>query len=187
MNDRDRWDRKYADREFAADLKPSAWLVENVPARPGRALDLATGLGDNAVWLATRGWQVTAIDISPVGLSHARRLAGIHGVEVHWIEADLTRDALPDQQFDLILVTQYLQREKLPLEIVESLAPGGWLIYETFTLDQMDQPANHLKNPDYLLRPNELLEMFKALRIRQYRDAIVNGSAVASLVAERFV
>ncbi len=185
MNDRERWDRKYADREVSADLKPNGWLVANVPARPGRALDLATGLGHNAVWLATCGWQVTAIEVSPVALGHARKLAGIHGVEVQWIEADLTRDSLPDQQFDLIVVTQYLQREKLPLEIVESLTPGGWLIYETFTLEQLQQPGNHLKNPDYLLRPNELLEMFKALRIRRYRDAIVDGSAVASLVAER--
>ncbi len=151
----------------------------------GRALDLATGLGSSAIELARRGWTVTAIDISEVGIGIASESAERLGVHVDWIIADLDDFRLPAERFEVITVFNYLDREKLPGEIARSLRPGGMLLYETYTLDQLKIPGNHMKNPDYLLRPGELLMMFPGLRVRAYRDISQPDRAVASLAAEK--
>lgn len=150
-----------------------------------RALDLATGLGSSAIELARRGWTVTAIDISEVGVGIASEFAARLGVHVDWIIADLDQFHLPPERFEVITVFNYLARTKLPDEIVRSLRPGGMLLFETYTLDQLKVPGNHLKNADYLLRPGELLMMFPGLRVRAYRDINLADRAVASLAAEK--
>jgi 2-polyprenyl-3-methyl-5-hydroxy-6-metoxy-1,4-benzoquinol methylase len=168
------------------ELEPTPWLVENVPpCQQGRALDVATGLGHNAVWLATQGWEVTGIDISEIGLGHARHLAELRQMRVNWVQADLTSITDLEGEYELIVVTNYLQRERLPEQIMRALAPGGILLFETFTIDQLSMPGSHVRNPNYMLHPNELLRMFSSLRVRRYRDTVVNGGAVASLAAEK--
>src|SRR5262249_56447890 len=72
--------------------------------RPGRALDLATGEGRNAVWLAEQGWQVTAVDYSAVGLAKGGQLAEARGVSVDWVAADLLEYQPTPKAFDLVLV-----------------------------------------------------------------------------------
>jgi len=185
MTDRERWNAKYAVADGNEKLRPNDWLVRHVPAQPGRALDLACGLGHDAVWLATRGWNVTAIDVSDVALARAAELARHHDVTIDWRCEDLTAISLPPDTFDLVVVFQFLHRQHLPEQIVQSLAPRGVLVYETFTLDQLHVPGTHLKNPDYLLGPNELLDMFRPLRVRHYRAVRLEEKAVAGLVGER--
>lgn len=151
----------------------------------GRAVDLATGTGSSAIELARRGWTVTAIDISEVGIGIAAKPAKRLGIHIDWIIADLDDFRLPPEQFDVITVFNYLDRDELPGNIVRSLPPGGMLLFETYTLGQLQVPGNHLKNPDFLLRPGELLMMFPGLRVRAYRDISQADRAVASLVAEK--
>ena len=185
-NDRRRWDKKYAKRSVSDELAANDWLLQHIDSLPpGRALDLATGLGHSAIVLARSGWDVTAIDISMEGLQRAVALAARLETQVSWIAADLDSYPLPHARFDLITMFHYLARDVLPAQIVDALRPGGVLVYETFTLDQLHVPGNHLTNPNFLLRPGELLTMFAGLRTRHHRDVILPDRAVASLVAEK--
>ena len=88
--DRERWNARYASGEYAARTYPSALLAawtDRLP--PGRALDVACGLGRNAIHLAAHGYAVDAMDISDIALAGARERADAAGVTVNWIEADL--------------------------------------------------------------------------------------------------
>jgi len=134
---------------------PSLWLQAYAAhIRPhGRVLDVAAGKGRNARWLAQQGFQVEAVDRNPEAL---QAMQGIDGITVR--EADLERDAWPyaDQQFDAIVVCRYLHR---PLfnAFIDSLAPDGLLIYETFMQGQ--EIYGKPSNPDFLLKTDELLEL----------------------------
>ena len=184
--EREKWNDRYARRVVAPELDPAPWLVENLRlARQGRALDLASGLGDQALYLAYQGWQVEAIDISEVGPGRARQRERRAGLRVAWIVADLTTFVLPSDRYDLITCFYYLQREGLAEQIGRALRPGGILIFETFTHDQLAMPNSQIKNPEHTLRPGELLRLFPGLRVRRYRDELVDGRAVAGLVAEK--
>lgn len=107
--DRTTWDRRYAGSELVWTAAANRSLVTEVGAlAPARALDLACGEGRNAIWLAERGWQVTGVDFSTVGLHKAKQLADARGVSAEWVAADLN-DYQPDPQaFELVIVL-YLQ------------------------------------------------------------------------------
>jgi SAM-dependent methyltransferase len=136
--------------------QPSAWMCRFVPLIKlnGRVLDLACGAGRNARRLAAQGFMVEAVD------RDATALQSIHGLaNITTRVADLENAPWPYgvQQFDAIVVCRYLHRPLLPL-LASSLAPQGVLIYETFMQGQ--EAYGRPQNPDFLLRPNELLEVF---------------------------
>ena len=128
--DSDVWNRRYADREFVWTSKPNRFLVAEAAALPaGRALDVACGEGRNAVWLAERGWRVTGVDFSRVGLEKARALARARGVRAEWVAADLLDYTPEPRAFDLVLVF-YLQvpaaeRRSIVRAAAGAVAPGG--------------------------------------------------------------
>lgn len=130
-------------------------------------LDVACGPGRHVRWLAARGARVTAVDRDAMALEALRALPN---VEV--IAADVEAGAwpLPGRQFDAVVVTNYLWRALLPT-IVDSVAEGGVLIYETFARgnETIGRPAN----PDFLLAPGELLRAAAALRVIGYEDGFV--------------
>src|SRR5262245_23284078 len=170
LDDRARWDKKHAAEQ--AMQKPSSFLKEifeadSWPLPKGRALDIATGKGRNAIFLAERGFQVVGIDISPVGLEMARRTAQEKCLAIDWQEADLECVELPKEHYDLVVNLNYLQRSLVP-QIKNTLKPGGWVIFETYLTDQskIGDPIN----PDYLLLHNELLHFFRDFRILYYRE-----------------
>ncbi|MEY4754529.1 MAG: hypothetical protein RJA44_2204 [Pseudomonadota bacterium] len=138
----------------------SAWVARWQALLPpgGRALDLACGAGRHVAWLAAQGLQVTAVDRDPAALQALRQLAVEHPGRIEVLAADLEGASwpLPGQQFDLVLVTNYLWRPLLPT-IATSVAPGGLLIYETFALGQ--EQLGRPRNPDFLLRRGELLDV----------------------------
>ena len=149
---------------------PSAWVVRWTADLAGgtSVLDVACGAGRHARLLAARGCKVTAVD-------RDRSLA--HGLasepNVQFIEADLEAAAWPfaDWQFDAIVVTNYLYRPLFPA-LKSALAPGGLLIYETFAAG--NAAFGRPSNPDYLLRPRELLEVFGSdMRVLAFEDGFV--------------
>ena len=184
--DRDRWDAKYAGRPLPGDIAPDAWLVEQAaPLRPGRALELACGLGRNSIWLAQQGWHVTGVDVSRVGLGLAERIAHDHGVQVEWIAADLD-DFVPEAAaFELVIVFRFLDRVRLPKLIEQALRPGGRLIYETYTTQHLTRPDSHMKNPDFALAPGELPRLYAGLNVLSYAECSLADRDVARLVAEK--
>ncbi|WP_247731411.1 class I SAM-dependent methyltransferase [Halovivax limisalsi] len=96
---------------------------------PGRALDVATGRGRNAIFLAERGWTVDAIDISRAMLDPARERASARGVSVEWILADADRYCVRSATYDLVAISFFDARDRLD-GIVDGLRPGGALCYE---------------------------------------------------------
>jgi len=130
--DRDAWNERYSGKELVWGAGPNRFVAEafaEAPAR-GRALDLACGEGRNAVALAAWGWQVTAVDFSPVALARGQRLADERGVEVTWVEADLGA-GLPPGAFELVLLS-YVHLPPQPwaqllARAAAALAPGGEL------------------------------------------------------------
>jgi len=189
LDDRARWDEKHAAE--GATLKPSGFLKEifeadSWPLPKGRALDIAAGKGRNAIFLAERGFQVMAIDISPVALDMARRAAKEKSLIIDWQEADLERIELPAAHYDLVLNFNYLQRS-LVGQIKKTLKPSGWVIFETYLMDQSQ--VGGLINPDYLLRHNELLDFFLDFRVLYYREGKFaqsgGGAFRAALLAQK--
>jgi SAM-dependent methyltransferase len=135
---------------------PSAWVGRFLPLvrRGGSVLDLACGYGRHARLLEAGGWRVTAVDRDTAALA---ALAGRAGIET--LAADLEAGPWPlaGRRFDAIVVTNYLHRPLFPV-LADALAEGGVLLYETFM--QGNARFGRPSNPDFLLRPGELLEAF---------------------------
>lgn len=127
-DERERWDATYRERGPIA-RAPSAVLTALSPWLPvrGRALDVGGGDGRHASWLAERGLDVTIVDVSPVGLAHARALAATAGRDVATVAADLDVDPLPAGPWDVIVQFHYLNRALFPA-YRDALAPGGVLV-----------------------------------------------------------
>lgn len=185
--DRRHWEEKYATPEFIGGVRPCAFLAEHLTLIPrGRALDIATGEGRNAIFLAQNGFAVEGIDISYAALHKAKVWANQKGVPLTLIQADLTQFCLPPNRYDLIVNVNYLQRSLVP-QIKVSLKPRGMVLFETLLIDQA--AIGHPRNPEHLLRHNELLDLFRNFRVLRYREGEVTEEGkrayLASLLAER--
>jgi SAM-dependent methyltransferase len=134
------WDERYGAAHQIWSGEPNGALVtETAGLNPGRALDVGCGEGADAVWLALRGWQVTALDVSRVAIDRATSLARDAGVEVTWMHAGLIEAALPAGAFDLVSA-QYPALRKEPGAVAERtlldlVAPGGTLLVVHHALD----------------------------------------------------
>ena len=185
-DDRRRWDDKYGTRAVPDELTVDTWLLEQSHFLPvGRALELACGLGQNAISLAIEGWQVDAVDISPVGLKLAAELASRKSVDVNWTVADLDEFQPAAGAYDLVCVFRFLDRPRLPAAIEAALAPGGTLLYETFTQNHLNRPGSHMRNPDFALAPGELPRLFPGLTVIEYSELELPDRSVARLVARK--
>lgn len=126
------WDDRYREKPLLWSAGPNRFVEEELAGlEPGTALDVASGEGRNAVWLASRGWQVTGVDFSPVALERARRMAAEASVPVEWVEADIL-DWDPGRTYDLVLVA-YVHlpppdREALMKRVVTWVGDGGRLL-----------------------------------------------------------
>ena len=188
LADRERWDAKYSGIAASTELRPSPWLVESVAHLPrGRALELACGLGHNAVWLARQGWQVDAVDVSPVGLEHARRLATKQGTQVRWIAADIDDFQPEPGVYDLVVVFRFLDRAQLPAIVQAALRPGGLLICETFSAAQLGRPDTHIHNPAFVFARGEPLRMFPELEPVQIEELELPEASVVRFIGRRIV
>ncbi len=169
-DDRSRWDSKHTAEDEPGE--PAAFLrqiIQSGPWRiqPGRALDIATGKGRNALFLAEKGFAVDVIDISEAGLRQARKHAEAQGRSLNLIRADLASFEFPDSVYDLILNVNFLLRPIIP-GIKKALRPGGHIIFDAYLIDQ--QAMGHPRNPAYLLQYNELPDLFGDIRILCYRE-----------------
>jgi len=170
IDDRKRWNEKHAaDRgrdapsKFLEEVLASgAWIIP-----PGRALDIATGKGRNAIFLASKGFRVDAVDVSAAALQDARKAARAEGRAVDFIEADLDHADLPRAAYDLVVNFNFLDRA-LIAPMKNALKTGGHIIFETYLIEQRE--LGHPKNPAYLLAHNELLDLFRDFRVLHYRE-----------------
>jgi len=169
---REDWNARYAGTELLWTAQPNrlfAAEVDDLP--PGRALDIACGEGRNAVWLAERGWRVTAIDFSDVALAKGARLAESRGVEVEWIVGDVLAHELGTQAFDLVAVL-YLQLPHAELARVlrsaaAALAPGGTLVVIGHDTTNLTDGYGGPRDPSVLFTPDDVVSELGGLEVER--------------------
>lgn len=168
----DKWDARYAD---AAITSPARVLLENAHLLPrrGAALDLACGLGANALLLASRGFDVFAWDSSHVAIDRLRALAQARGLTLRVEVRDVVQRPPEPERFDIIVVSHFLERSLTPY-LIAALRVDGLLFYQTFTRSRVDECGPH--SPHYLLGDRELLVMFSPLQLMVYREEGLAGN-----------
>lgn len=187
--DQKRWDERYRGRGFVFPKGPHPFLKKHFRLLPkGRALDLAAGEGRNAIFLAEKGFEVDAVDISEVALKKARQWAREKGVKIRTVVGDLDSYIIGEASYDVILNFYFLRRRLIP-KIKRGLNKGGKVVFETYLLEQRSIGVAGPKNPRYFLKPNELLNWFRDFRVLVYREGVFREDgrkkAIASLVAEK--
>ena len=173
-NHRKRWDARHRSRDHGEPSSALQELLPDLPAPPGRALDVACGAGANARLLAHAGYTVDAMDWSFEALSQLRH------PRIRAIVCDVTRFPLPESRYDVVVCARFLERSLFP-KLARSLAPSGALFVETFTVAHLEDYPGFPQA--YCLEPGELLSAFEpTLKVEHYREA-----KIASLLARRRV
>jgi 2-polyprenyl-3-methyl-5-hydroxy-6-metoxy-1,4-benzoquinol methylase len=178
---REDWDARYAAVENLWAAKPNRFLVAEVgDLEPGRALDLACGEGQNAIWLATLGWRVTGVDYSEVAITKARGRAERDGVDVEFVCADLVTYEPERDAFDLVVVL-YLhipacQRRGILGRAAAAIAPGGTFLLVGHDTSNMTEGVGGPSDPDIHFTPDEIAAELQDLSIvkaeRVFRDVL---------------
>jgi len=174
MADENEWDRRYRLTSNERPL-PCTALAEHADLLPppGKALDVACGRAGNAFFLATSGFEVTALDLSEVVIESVNVYANEHQLKVHGVHADIRSYQLPVEHYDVITVSNFLERS-ICQSLIDALSPGGVLVYQTFVQEKVD-PDSGPRNPAFLLEPNELHRIFGTLRVLVSFDAGFHG------------
>ena len=182
LEDKARWNAKYMACPMPEHV--SQIVVKYLPhANVGKALDIACGTGRNTHYMAENGFEVDAVDLSDYALQKIRALPNINT-----IEADLDSYRIAENAYVLIVNCNYLDRNHFH-QIKAGLKEGGLLIFETF-IEADGEEYHQPSNPDFVLKPNELLDAFRELRViyyEEHEDVNLRGEKVkiASLVAKK--
>lgn len=160
--DRRKWNARYEGSGWYHGLNPSPFLAENVAfikerCSGRRALDIACGEGRNSIFLARHGFQVTALDISDIGIEKGRNWAAEEGLPIDFRTAELEGYHFTEP-YDVIVNINFLLRDLIP-KMVSALTPGGVVVFESI-LDSPYLPGQH--NKQFLLQPGELHRLFSA-------------------------
>jgi len=162
-----KWDKRYYG--FLEFPSPAEVLQQNIHLLPkqGKALDLACGLGANALMLASHGLQTSAWDISSVAIEKLNEHACEKGLEIDAQTRDVVARPPETESFDVIVVHRFLERKIFPV-LINALKPRGLLFYQTFIKQKVSDIGP--SNPGYLLVANELLQLCLPLQILFYRE-----------------
>ncbi len=183
------WDERFRKGEYPLDPDPAPILQRYVDVFPdGRALDIATGTGRNAVFLAAQGYTVDALDTSREGLTIARENAAKRGIEdrCSWIHADAFEYSYPEAAYDVITIQSFQVIERLT-DIKAALAPGGVLYYKAHL--RASEPLDYGPSDRHRLGANELLRACLDLNVLHYREYTTGESdhrgAYAQVIARK--
>ena len=169
---REEWNKRYSASDFVWTVDPNQFVAaETAGLRSGRALDLAGGEGRNAIWLAERAWEVTAVDFSEVAVEKGRRLAESRGVRVDWVVADLATYELRSSFFDLVLVC-YLQIPEPERRLIigrarRAVAPGGTFLWIAHDLSNLAHGVGGPKSPAVLCSPQDVVADLPGFEIQK--------------------
>jgi SAM-dependent methyltransferase len=174
---RRRWDDRYTARGMAFGVDPNVCVAEVLAGLPpGRALDLGSGQGRNAVWLARQGHEVVAVDLSEVGTAQAAAWAQNAGLAIRFVAADLLTWEPEAEAFDIVLLS-YLQlppaaRAVIHAKAIRALAPGGTLLLIAHHLDNLEGGVGGPSSPDVLYTEEEMAEDFGRLAIARNEQVV---------------
>lgn len=163
-----KWNQSY--RKRGQDAVAAARVLRDnrhLLSDSGDALDLACGLGGNAIELARLGYRVQAWDISDEAIARLGKQADTRDLPIAVMQRDVVAEPPAAESFDLIVASRFLHRALCPA-LSAALKPGGLLFYQTFIADKPGDGGP--SNPEYLLQPNELLALFGDLQVRFYRE-----------------
>jgi len=188
-DDKNHWEERYSGNGCELKRSPSALLTKWLDkCNPGRALDLACGTGRNALYLAEKGCDVTAVDISPSAISTAGATAREQQLRINWIVADLDNYVIAGQ-YDLIIISFFTVSSNMVPLVINALKQGGILLSENHMLSPSfsdDEARNHR----FHLKPGELRIRFSGLTMICYEECRVGEKDDrplyrASLVAQK--
>ena len=162
-----KWDTIYS-KDGQAGV-PAKVLSENDHLLPasGSALEVACGRGANALFLASKGLQTSAWDISPVVITALSAEAGRQGLAIEGDARDVIHTPPAADSFDVIVVAHFLERGLIEL-LRRALRPNGLLFYQTFTQARVTERGP--SNPDFRLADNELLRLCDGMQVLVYRE-----------------
>ncbi|NPA72187.1 MAG: methyltransferase domain-containing protein [Gammaproteobacteria bacterium] len=168
LSSADKWDANYANANFETPANPCYVLKQHSRLLPfkGQALELACGLGGNARFLAQCGLKTHAWDISDTALTLLNNWASLNQMPIEPLITDLEQMILPYQQFDVIVVSRYLDRG-LFKSIEDALKPGGLLFYQTFLAPVQASAPN---NPRFYIQPSEFNQAWSTLQTEVYGE-----------------
>jgi 2-polyprenyl-3-methyl-5-hydroxy-6-metoxy-1,4-benzoquinol methylase len=168
MSAQEKWDKIYSQVDKKAPPACAA-LRDNSHLLPptGNALDIACGLGSNALFLAEQGFVTDAWDISPIAIKKLQQTASQRALPLTATQTDLSTLEPAAEQYDVIVVSHYLDRPFCQT-IISMLKPEGLLFYQTFTAEKVS--AEGPSSPAFVLAKNELLQLFSALKLIVYRE-----------------
>ena len=175
---REFWELRYAEDGFAYGTEPNLYLASFVEQfnKNQKVLVIGDGEGRNGVWLAQQGCSVVSVDQSRVGLEKAQKLAAENGLEIETVCIDLCHWDWPESEFDAIVII-YVHfppdvREFLHHKVVKALKPGGQLIMESFTPEQLNYPSGGPPVLEMLYTAEMMESDFKALEIQQLEECL---------------
>lgn len=171
------WDERYGSAEYIYGTEPNDWVRENAPHIPsGPVLCLADGEGRNGVHLASLGHDVTSVDASVVGLGKARELARDRGVELTTVHADLTDFDLGEGAWaGVVSVFCHVPapvRRRVHADMARALVPGGVLILEAYTPQQLDRGTGGPPVAELMVTADELRQELPGLELEVCRERV---------------
>ena len=167
-----KWNAAYQDADYASALpaqvlSENSYLLPQFSQQQGNALDLACGRAGNAQFLAKRNFSVDAVDISSVVLEGLQSYVEQQDLSITCILRDIEKEGLSEKQYDVIVVSYFLNRELFP-QILNALKPNGLLYYQTWSQLSVDDSGP--RNPDFRLKAGELLQLTTSLQTLYYQE-----------------
>lgn len=182
QEDKERWDEKWQNHPMPDE--PIKLVSDYASLAPGvQALDIACGMGRHSRYLASKGFEVDALDISSIAIEQLQNIPHIHAKEV-----DFDTYTLPKERYDLIVCTYFLERRLFP-QMIDALKPNGIILMETFLYHPDNERTT--SNPAFLLNEGELEATFNAscelLQLPEFWDEDYRGykTMKTSMVAKK--
>jgi len=199
MDKRERWDERYTKNNLKWSSGPNTLLESLVVGKPdGKVLDVASGEGRNALWLASRGWLVDAIDFSKIGIGKGRLMAAERNLEINWILADVCEQAFARAEYDLVIVlflhTSIEERVIWLPAVIEAVALGGQFIYIAHDPSNIDRGVGGPQDRTLLPEVDDVCGMLGDFDIlqaeiydRQFGDDPGHGESVTGVARDLLI
>ncbi len=171
---RTKWNKRYADVHVPNQVINVLKLNQHLLPAQGKSLDLACGLGGNALRMAELGFNSHAWDISDFAVAKIQEFSQERQLSLSVRQSDISLESeqkiMMQEGFDVIIISRFLLRDIIPA-VISALKPGGLIFYQTFVEANVETP----QSSHYRLQPNELLTLFSSLTLRYYREEGLQG------------
>lgn len=180
------WDTKYSEKRYVYGKAPSSFLAHNYTFLPfgGKILDIGMGEGRNAVFLASKGYKVTGVEISSEAIRKARMLAREFEVRIDTALTPLAEYNIPDGSLDGIICFYFVEKN-LSEKFMKWLKPGGIVVFEAFTEKQKTVAGFDASDNGIILKEGELLKLFPGFRVLKYEEPLHERDYRASIILQR--